>query len=168
MAKKNSRDDITRRDMITALGAAAAAAGVPEPPEGADATGKVITLGGCTYLGLGRFMIPIPPCLLRKGVRANAKKGRKALEFMTPTHHLVRDFVVTEIPRRGESLSPEHIANELSLPRDELDVIVDELEEHMVFLYRVDGENVTWAYPVTAEPTPHHMTFSTGENIYAA
>ena len=87
---------------------------------------------------------------------------------MTPTHHLVRDFVVTEIPRRGESLSPDHIATELSLSKDDLYVIVDELEENMIFLYRTDGENVTWAYPVTAEPTPHHMTFSTGEFVYAA
>ena len=167
MTERKDPADINRRDMLKLLGVTAAAAGVPAMPDGA-AAGEIISLGGCCYLGLGRFMIPIPPCLLRKGVKLDAKKGRKSLGFMTPKHHLVRDFVVTEIPRRGESLSPEHIANELSLPRDELDVIVDELEENMVFLYRVDGENVTWAYPVTAEPTPHHMKFSTGENIYAA
>jgi len=162
MIEKNDQTDMER------LQDAAAAAGVPTMPDGIEAPGKIISLAGCCYLGLGRFMIPIPPCLLRKGVKLDAKKGRKSLGFMTPKHHLVRDFVVTEIPRRGESLSPDHIAGELSLSRDELDVIVDELEEHMVFLYRTDGENVTWAYPVTAEPTPHHMKFSTGENIYAA
>ena len=162
MTEKNDRTDMKK------LRDAAAAAGGLATPDGADDAGKIISLGGCCYLGLGRFMIPIPPCLLRKGLKDGAGKGRKSLGFMTPTHHLVRDFVVTEIPRRGESLSPDHIAGELSLSRNELDVIVDELEEHMVFLYRVDGENVTWAYPVTAEPTPHHMKFSSGENIYAA
>lgn len=162
MTEKNDRTDMKK------LRDAAAAAGGLATPGGADDAGKIITLGGCCYLGLGRFMIPIPPCLLRKGLKDGAGKGRRALGFMTPKHHLVRDFVVTEIPRRGESLSPDHIAKTLSLSRNELDVIVDELEEHMVFLYRVDGENVTWAYPVTAEPTPHHMKFSSGENIYAA
>ncbi|MBN1882485.1 MAG: hypothetical protein JW885_09955 [Deltaproteobacteria bacterium] len=159
------RDD--RTDMMKLQNAAAAAGGLATP-DGAAAAGKIISLEGCCYLGLGRFMIPIPPCLLRRGLKDGAGKGRKSLRFMTPKHHLVRDFVVTEIPRRGKSLSPDYIAGELAMSRNELDVIVDELEEHMVFLYRVDGENVTWAYPVTAEPTPHHMTFSTGEFIYAA
>ena len=27
---------------------------------------------------------------------------------------------------------------------------------------------VTWAYPVTVDQTPHHLTFNTGEKIYAA
>jgi hypothetical protein len=25
-----------------------------------------------------------------------------------------------------------------------------------------------WAYPVTVDPTPHHMSFSSGERLYAA
>ena len=31
-----------------------------------------------------------------------------------------------------------------------------------------DGENVTWAYPVTTDQTPHHVTFSSGEEVHAA
>ncbi|OGO41196.1 MAG: hypothetical protein A2Z04_05735 [Chloroflexi bacterium RBG_16_57_9] len=27
---------------------------------------------------------------------------------------------------------------------------------------------VVWAYPVTVARTPHHLTFSTGEQVYAA
>jgi hypothetical protein len=38
----------------------------------------------------------------------------------------------------------------------------------MTFLFRNDGGSVTWAYPVTVEQTPHHMSFSTGERAYAA
>jgi hypothetical protein len=38
----------------------------------------------------------------------------------------------------------------------------------MTFLFRNPMGEVAWAYPVTAEPTPHHVTFSTGERTFAA
>jgi hypothetical protein len=46
--------------------------------------------------------------------------------------------------------------------------ILNDLEKHMNFLFRNRQGEVTWAYPVTVEKTPHHLTFSTGEQIYAA
>ena len=38
----------------------------------------------------------------------------------------------------------------------------------MTFLFRNSQGAVTWAYPVTVEPTPHRVAFSTGEEVYAA
>ena len=90
------------------------------------------------------------------------------LDFMTEEHHLVRDFAVREIPRVGQPLAPQLIAGEVDLPTDRVVELLDELEKEMTFLYRGDGENVTWAYPVTADRTPHHVTFSTGEEVHAA
>ncbi len=46
--------------------------------------------------------------------------------------------------------------------------ILDELERNKTYLFRDAQGAVLWAYPVTAEPTPHPVTFSTGERIYAA
>jgi hypothetical protein len=46
--------------------------------------------------------------------------------------------------------------------------ILDDLQHHLVFLVQQPAGEVCWAYPVTIEPTPHHMRFSTGESIYAA
>ena len=46
--------------------------------------------------------------------------------------------------------------------------ILDELERKLTFLYRDGAGAVVWAYPVTVEQTPHRITFSTGEQIYAA
>jgi hypothetical protein len=60
------------------------------------------------------------------------------------------------------------IARGLGLPLGRVQEILDELERNMRFLYRGDGENVTWAYPVTIDRTPHHAAFSTGEQTYAA
>ena len=128
----------------------------------------IVAEGGSLYLGLGRYMIPIPPCLMRMGAAESARKADKALARLSPEHHLVRDFVVTEIPKKAASLPADYIAQRLGLPIDRIVKIIDELEKGMIFLFRNSAGEVTWAYPVTAEATPHHVTFGTGEQIYAA
>ena len=90
------------------------------------------------------------------------------LRFMSGEHHSVRNFVVGELPGAGEPLSPGFIAQELGLTTDRVNVILDELEEHLSFLFRNSEGEVVWAYPVTVDTTPHHVTFSTGEQAYAA
>jgi hypothetical protein len=90
------------------------------------------------------------------------------LSFMSEDHHLVRYFVVRELPSVGEPLSPESIAQELHLPVARVNIILDDLEKHLTFLFRNEQGAVAWAYPVTVDRTPHHVTFSTGEQLYAA
>jgi hypothetical protein len=87
---------------------------------------------------------------------------------MSKEHHLVRNFVVREMPIAGEPLSPDYIAQKLDLPLERTKAILGELEKHMTFLFRNEQGAVIWAYPVTVERTPHHITFSTGEELYAA
>jgi hypothetical protein len=119
-------------------------------------------------LGVWRAMIPIPGMVWKDQIDKAAQDTTKTLGFMTGAHHKVRDFVVREIPRVGEPLSPAFIAQELDLPLAQVGEILDELEANMRFLYRRDGDNVTWAYPVTVDRTPHRVTFSTGEQTHAA
>ncbi len=114
-------------------------------------------------LGLWRYMIPIPRAIWQNHVRGDAQ-----LDFMSEDHHQVRYFVVKEMPRVGTPLSPEFIAGELDLPLTQVTGILDDLEQHMTFLFRNEGGEVTWAYPVTVDHTPHHVTFSTGERVNAA
>ena len=90
------------------------------------------------------------------------------LEFMTRAHHLVRDTVVTELPRHAAPLPPVLIADKTALTVSEVEAILAELEAGLFFLSRNAAGAVSWAYPVTAEPTPHRLVFSTGESIYAA
>lgn len=130
--------------------------------------GGVFAAKGRLYLGLGRYLLPIPPCLMTMGAAGSARQADKTLARLSPEHHLVRDFVVTEIPRKASSLPVDYIANRLGLPAGRVRDIVDQLERGKVFLFRNERGEVSWAYPVTAEPTPHHVTFSTGEQIYAA
>jgi hypothetical protein len=90
------------------------------------------------------------------------------LAFMTEEHHRVRNFVVRELPRVASPLTPEFITASLNLSAGRVKAILDDLEKHMTFLFRNEQGAVVWAYPVTVEPTPHRVGFSTGERLYAA
>ena len=118
-------------------------------------------------IGLGSRMIPVPRVLwqwqMRRRVREEAHLG-----FMSEEHHLVREFAVRELPKIGEPLSPEFIAEELDLPIDRVKSILGDLDKHMTFVCRNAQGTVVWAYPVTVERTPHQVAFSTGERVYAA
>jgi len=65
-------------------------------------------------------------------------------------------------------MQPEFISQKLELPLARIKTILDELERNLFFLVRNGQGAVSWAYPVTVDDTPHHLTFSTGEQLYAA
>jgi hypothetical protein len=113
-------------------------------------------------------MLPLPSFVWQRLIRGRSRSIRASLGFMTEEHHLVREFAVREMPSVGEPLSPELIAKELDLPEERILTVLDDLEEHLTFVCRNEAGAVSWAYPVTAEPTPHHLTFSSGEKLYAA
>ena len=119
-------------------------------------------------LGIWRLTVGLPEPIWQREVARQARGAVESLGFMSEDHHRVRDFTVRELPRVGKPLSPATIARELDLPLGRTNAILDELEENMTFLYRGDGESVTWAYPVTVDRTPHRVTFSSGEQIHAA
>lgn len=122
-----------------------------------------VGLDDSLLLGLWRYLLPIPRPIWQSQVQ-----GDSDLDFMSEEHHAVRDFSVLELPRVGKPLAPEFIAQELDLSLPQVVGILDDLEAHMTFLFRNEQGAVAWAYPVTADRTPHHVTFSTGEQIYAA
>src|SRR6266571_4358274 len=84
---------------------------------------------------------------------ANARQhSRTRLSFMTSDHHLVRNFVVRELPRnQGKPLNPEDISQRLSLPLSIVITILEDLEKHLFFLVRNDAGQVSWAFPVTSD-----------------
>ncbi len=120
------------------------------------------------WMGVGRFMVPLPSFIWKRQVRGNARAIGKRLGFMSEEHHLVREFAVRELPRVGGPMSPELIADDLGLPRQQVAGILDDLEKNLTFLCRNDAGAVEWAYPVTAHETPHQITFRSGERLYSA
>jgi hypothetical protein len=119
-------------------------------------------------LGWGHLLLRIPRSIWQQEIARSARARGKSLAFMTPDHHRVRDFVVQELPRIAEPISPELIAQRLDMGQQQVVWILDELEKNLTFLFRNDEGAVIWAYPVTVDKTPHRITFSTGEQIYAA
>jgi hypothetical protein len=119
-------------------------------------------------MGLWRYVLNVPSFLWEKQIAMATKKFEKEHNFMTNAHRQVHHFVVGELPRLGRPMPAEYIAKNLNLPEDQVNSILDDLETHMTFLFRNKHREVVWAYPVTVEKTPHHITFNTGETLYAA
>ena len=119
-------------------------------------------------LGFRQYLIPVPKLLWQREVAKGAKTAVNNLGFMSEDHHRVRDFVVREMPRIGKPLSPTFIAESLAIPLPRVQIVLEELEKGMTFLFRNVQGDVAWAYPVTVDETPHFVTFSTGEQINAA
>ena len=119
--------------------------------------------------GVGRFMIPLPRIIWQKLVSRMARKIEKfTRDFRSEEYRNLYDFVVRELPREGKPLSPEFIGQQLNMSVDRVNVMLDTLEKETLGLFREGQEAVVWAYPVTATRTPHYLTFSTGEQLYAA
>jgi hypothetical protein len=91
------------------------------------------------------------------------------LAFLTPRHRIVRNFVVRQLPRNhGRPLTVAQIAKALRLDSRLVTDLLEDLEKHLFFLVRDARGNVSWAFPVTCDRTPHRLRFSTGERIFGA
>jgi hypothetical protein len=119
-------------------------------------------------LGRDHHISEIPRAAWEEHLAQAPDHTRSRLSFMTADHHQVRYFVVRELPIQGKPIEPELIARSLRLPLERVTAILDELERNLFFLVRNAQGAVAWAFPVTAEPTPHRLIFSTGERLYGA
>jgi len=125
-------------------------------------------MGEMVLLGRGRQVSQIPREMWERHLAQIPQHSGDRLRFMTEEHHRVRRFVVRELPSKGKPLGPEEISSALQLPLEQVETILDELETKLFFLVRNERGAAAWAYPVTVEPTPHHLSFSSGERLYAA
>ena len=119
-------------------------------------------------IGRGRQLTSIPRSQWEEQLSSVPAAMKTRLSFMTRQHHLVRYFVVRSLPRIGRPIPPQMIAEKLTIPLPLVNSILSELEERLFFLVRDEHGHVSWAYPVTADKTPHHLSIDTGERIYAA
>jgi len=56
----------------------------------------------------------------------------------------------------------------LMIPFDRVVEILAELQKRLFFLVLNDAGEVSWAFPVTTDRTPHRLRFSSGERVFAA
>jgi hypothetical protein len=118
--------------------------------------------------GKGRHFKEIPRNSWEEEVAIRSQHIPAVLDFMTRDHHRVRNLVVEEIARRESPVSARGISVKLGMPHSRVSAILDDLEKNLFFLVRGPSGDVAWAFPVTAEATPHKLTFNTGEKPQAA
>lgn len=119
-------------------------------------------------LGCKHSMVPVPWALFTLILRRGARKTKAVLGGLDDDHRQVHHFVVKNLPSLARPMPPEFISARLKMEEGRVIEILDELERRLIFLFRPGGRDVVWAYPVTAEPTPHKLTFSSGERLWAA
>jgi hypothetical protein len=125
-------------------------------------------MGESVLLGRGRQLLRLPREMWEQHLAEVPLHSGDRLRFMTEDFHRVRYFVVKELPLRGKAIAPQEISEALHLPLARVEDILEELERKLFVLVRNEQGAVVWAYPVTVEPTPHQLSFSSGERLYAA
>ncbi len=117
----------------------------------------------------GKKILEVSDESWRKHLSGARQHMEVRLRFMTGDHHRVRNFAVRELPRnQGKPLRVEEIALRLDLPLARVVEILEELQKNLFFLVLDDAGEVSWAFPVTSDRTPHRLSFSSGESIFAA
>ena len=119
-------------------------------------------------VGVWRLILRLPEGIGWKRVEELAARAREAVGEVSPQHREIHHFVVRELPSLAEPMPPGYIANGLDLPIATVTEALADLEARKGFLCRNAGGAVVWAYPVTVEPTPHQIRFTSGETLYAA
>jgi hypothetical protein len=120
-------------------------------------------------VGSGQEITRVPDTELKAAMAKLPERFATRLAFMTPEHHLVRNFAVRELPyENGNPIKVDRMAATLGLPIAKVHHIVEDLERHLFFLVRNSAGEISWAFPVTSESTPHRLQFSTGERAHGA
>ncbi len=120
------------------------------------------------YMGLGRFMLPVPRVISALGMKKGVSGARTNSALLSKEERRVHHFAVKELAVAEEPLALNVIAERLDLPLERVEGIVDKLEKMKTFVYRNDSDGINWAYPLSLEDTGHAIAASTGERFFAA
>ena len=123
---------------------------------------------GFVLLGRGADLVPILDAEWWQAHQAHAPRARQRYDALPPLHRSVRRAAVLRLVSTGRPVPPEDIAAELGAPLPDVAAAMADLERALFFLVRDGAGAASWAFPVTAEATPHHLAFSTGERLDAA
>jgi len=120
------------------------------------------------YMGFKGFMLPLPLALSSRGMKRGVRGAKIKANSLSDEERRVHHFVVMAMAETKKPIRVESIAKELCMPTDKVVEIIDKLEAMKTFLYRSDGTDINWAYPISLEDMGFKMTASTGEQFYAA
>jgi hypothetical protein len=117
--------------------------------------GPAVETDDTVLIGRGTRTLEMPADQWKSHVAAATERISSRLGFMSEEHHLVRRFVVTQIAQRVMPVTEAQMSSQLKLSRYRVHQIVVELESRLFFLARNPEGAVSWAYPFTADQSPH-------------
>lgn len=118
--------------------------------------------------GRGTEIVPVPEAEWWSALESHMPAARSRFDALPPLHRAVRLAAVLRLVATARPAPPGDIAADVGAPLADVTAALAELERRLFFLVRDATGAVAWAFPVTAEATPHHLTFSTGERLDAA
>jgi len=119
-------------------------------------------------VGIENEITRLPAAEWKQALAGAPGRISRRLDFMSGDHHRVRNFLVKELPRAGKPITLPVISKAVNVAPGRTAKILDELEQRLFFVVRNEDGAVSWAFPVTADETPHRLVFNTGERLYAA
>jgi hypothetical protein len=120
------------------------------------------------YLGIGKFMLPIPLVISNKGLEKGVLGAGEKAQLLSYEERRIHHFIVKKMAVAKEPITAELISDELGISLETVEKTIDKLEGLKTFLYRSDGKGINWAYPLSLANTGHQMAASTGERFFAA
>ncbi len=119
-------------------------------------------------VGRGPRMETIPEATFWSELQDHLPRARRRFDDLPALHRAVRRAAVLELVRSGRPVPPQAVAAAVGAPVDDVQDALAELERRLFFLVRDAAGDVSWAFPVTADATPHRLAFSSGERLYGA
>jgi len=120
------------------------------------------------FMGFRGVMIRIPPLLSEKGAKKGESGAKANADSLSKEERRVHHFIVMKMAVVKDPITTASIADEMGMPKDQVNQIVDKLENLKTFIYRDDGKGINWAYPLSLENTGFRMTAASGEQFFAA
>ena len=120
-------------------------------------------------VGRGAGLERVPAAAWRRQLSGVREATAHRFAFMTGDHRKVRHAAVRLLPQNhGRPLSVGQLSRATALPEARVDGLLDDLQRHLFFVVRNPEGDVSWAFPVTTDATPHRLTFDTGERLWGA
>jgi hypothetical protein len=120
------------------------------------------------YMGISRFMVPVPKALSALGMKKSVTGARTKAARLSDEERRIHHFVVKEMAVAEEPITLAVIGEKLNLPEEQVADAVDKLEAMKTFVYREKSAGIDWAYPLSLTDTGYKMAASSGERFFAA
>ncbi len=120
------------------------------------------------HAGRGTELVALPEPAWWAELERHLPAVRRRHEALPALHREVRRAAVRLLVATGRPVPATALAREVGAAVGEVEAALSDLERGLFFLVRDGRGEVSWAFPVTADVTPHALAFASGERLYGA